>query len=340
MATQGKWILVPGGLKQVSVGSRQYIWGVNGSSQIFDAVGGIAYWSNVAGALSCVSVGADGTVWGVDSTGKIYRRDGSSWTQIPGVLSQISCGSATNVWGVNSARNIFKWVNNGWTPVPGSLANVSVASDGTVWGVDASGNIFRWDGSKWVQVPGTLTQVSCGSASIIWGVNNAGNIFRWTGSTWDVVSGTLANISAAADGTVWGVNSAGNIFYFLPDEPLLISNPALLEKKLEPTETADYGFTVTNVASGVTATNISLTPVYDKKLFDANKIAVSGIPLTVPSLAPGASATLKFTITTNGATVGPYAFYGVNGTYTLTSSDNTINVNSTGGWMNFQVEED
>lgn len=341
MATLGKWVQAPGLLKEISVGTRQYIWGVNPSNMVHNVVGGSAFWAYVPGGLSWVSAGADGSVWGVNPAGNIFRRDGAAWTQIPGTLATISVGKADNVWGLQASGSIFRWNGSGWAPVDGTLANISVASDGTVWGVQASGNIFRWNGSGWVQVPGVLSSVSCGSATHIWGLQASGTIFRWTNGDWEPIPGaSFTNIDVGADGTVWGVTSTGSVFHFLYQEPLLVSSPHLGEKQLEPAESALYTFTVTNVSTGSTASNISLKPLYDASFFSANGITISGLPITIASLAPGQSATPTFTIATKEATVGPYGFYGVDATYTLTTPGNTISINSTGGWMSFQVVED
>jgi len=209
----GVWNVIPGLLKQVSVGAPQHVWGVNSNNDIFRRDG--TTWTHIGGVLKQVSVGCDGTVWGVNPSDQIFRWDNASgWTQIGGNLSQISVGNQLNVWGVNSAGNIFRWNGSGWEEIGGVLTNVSAGCDGTVWGVNGSGNIFRRDYAGWTQISGVLKQVSVGDADNVWGVNAAGATFKWNrgASNWTQMPGILQNVSIASGNTaVWGIQSGDTI---------------------------------------------------------------------------------------------------------------------------------
>jgi hypothetical protein len=47
-------------------------------------------WQKIPGGLKQVSVGSDGTVMGVNSANQIWKYMGGYWKQLPGALTQIS----------------------------------------------------------------------------------------------------------------------------------------------------------------------------------------------------------------------------------------------------------
>lgn len=65
------FIPIEGNLTQVSVGSAQYVMGVNASGNIWRWTGNT--WRQVPGALKWVSVARDGTAWGVNASQNIFR---------------------------------------------------------------------------------------------------------------------------------------------------------------------------------------------------------------------------------------------------------------------------
>lgn len=65
------WATVPGTMRQIGVGSRQYVWAVDTRSRIYYYKGD-GEWQHVPGYLDWVSVGQDGAVWGI-RRGNIYR---------------------------------------------------------------------------------------------------------------------------------------------------------------------------------------------------------------------------------------------------------------------------
>jgi len=212
---QAGWQSIPGGIKQISVGSDGFVMGVNSAGAIFQYAGG-GTWTQVPGGLSQISVGSATQVWGVNSASQVFTYNGNTnaWTLIPGVLSNVSVNASGVVYGVNSSGNIFKYAGNGqWTSIPGSLKQISVGSDGSVWGVQPGGQIFKYNGNgSWTQIPGGLSEISVSSGNLVWGVNSANQVFNYNGNNgWNYVAGTLDDV-AVYNGGVWGTNSSSNVF--------------------------------------------------------------------------------------------------------------------------------
>lgn len=345
------WKDVPGTFKQVSVGTRDQVWGVNSDGILCNFQNGT--WeptagAQITGAVTCVSVAGDGTVWAVNSDGNAYRRQENTWTPVPGdkpgeTLSQISAVSAGEVWGVSSDGDIYQWkAGSGWSSVPGELSWVSAAEGGTVWGVSPDGKILRRDRDKdnketWTTIPGgKLSQISVGSASKVYGVNAEGAIFRWTGRDWGKVDGTVGSLAVASDGTLWGVKPDGGVQYYLHAAPLVVSGPRLSEEALEQGGTAPYQFSVTNTAPGTVLTDLKLKLRYDEKLFEG--ITVQTLENVPAELAYGRTVTLYVKLTATAQTKpGPYGFFGVDAEYTVNPTDSVPVSSDAGGWMTFNV---
>ena len=60
-----------GTLKEIGVGGKGIIWGVNNKDEIFKLVG--RAWKKFSGALKVIDVGPNGKPWGVNSKGEIYK---------------------------------------------------------------------------------------------------------------------------------------------------------------------------------------------------------------------------------------------------------------------------
>ena len=345
------WKDVPGKLKQVSVGTRDQVWGVNSDGNIRNFRNGT--WetppgAQIAGSITCVSVAEDGAVWAVNSDGNVYRRDVNAWTPVPTdkvgeKLAQISVRSADEVWGVGSDGDVYQWTkDSSWNPVPGDeLAWVSAAQDGTVWGVSPDGRILHRDRDKdketWTTISGgKLSKISVGSASRVYGVNAEGAIFRWTGRDWGKVDGTLGSVAVATDGTLWGVKPDGGVQYYLHAAPLVVSGPRLSEEALEQGGTAPYQFSVTNTAPGTVLTDLKLQLRYDEKLFEG--ITVQKLENVPAELVYGRTVTLYVKLTATARTKpGPYGFFGVDAEYTVNPTDSVPVSSDSGGWMTFNV---
>ena len=120
--TSGKWVKVPGKLKDISVGVNA-VWGANKLNDIYMKTEKSG-WKRITGKLMQVRVviiclqiqtlvlqvsvsgSNDSVVWGVAPNKKIYRWTGSKWENVAGGLVMVSCGDA-GVWGVWTDNSIF-----------------------------------------------------------------------------------------------------------------------------------------------------------------------------------------------------------------------------------------
>ena len=149
----GNWKKVNGKLIHVTSGGSG-TWGVNSKSQIYYYRG---RWIRVPGGLKQIDSGPLGIVCGVNTADNIYcrtgittaRRNGRSWTRVPGKLKYISCG-ALGHWGVNKANNIYfrygvkpgRPQGTRWKHVGGKLHQIESGPDGAVWGVHLYSGVY------------------------------------------------------------------------------------------------------------------------------------------------------------------------------------------------------
>ena len=149
----GNWKKVGGKLKHVSSGGCG-TWGVSSNDQIWYYRG---RWIRVPGGLKQIDSGPRRIACGVNKADNIYCRTGitgarpygKGWVRVPGKLKYISCG-AFGHWGVNKRNDIFfrYGVNPGkpqgtkWKHVPGKLHQIESGPDGAVWGVNLVTGIY------------------------------------------------------------------------------------------------------------------------------------------------------------------------------------------------------
>ena len=188
-------------------------WAVDRVGAIYRLSGG--QWTVIPGVLKQVSVGQDGAVWGVNPGDSIYRRQGDGWVQVEGQLMQVSVGNAQNVWGVNAIGAIYQRVGDGWAQIslPKAARHICAASDGTVWAVDVDYGLWIRTGTTWRNVGGQVQRIVVGSATRIWGVNATQNAFRFNpaNESWDQLPGTINQATMSADGEVWGLTNADEL---------------------------------------------------------------------------------------------------------------------------------
>jgi virginiamycin B lyase len=191
----GGWEYLPGpAMTQVSIGADGTVWGLENTLNNVRRWNGSG-WEVIPGQLKQISVGSAQNIWGVNNANQIFRRVGDGWQRMPGALTQVSAAADGTVWGVTDAGNIYQWTGSAWQHVPGQLKHISVGSAQHVWGVNFSDIIFRRNGSAWESLGGYLKQVSVNADGDMWGVNAADQIFHRVGSGWDRIGGLLVNIS-------------------------------------------------------------------------------------------------------------------------------------------------
>jgi hypothetical protein len=145
-----KWTKVEGLLKQISVGSKTDIWGVNAYNEVWQVT--TAGWKLQPGRMTHVAVAkGGGAVVAIDAQGTPYQWDGiNKWNRMPNAptaLTKIEIGRPGNIWGLGKFGEIYQWMPswNGWRTANanGALKNISVGIDGTIGGVDLSGKAVR-----------------------------------------------------------------------------------------------------------------------------------------------------------------------------------------------------
>lgn len=150
------WELIPGSLKQVSVGTSG-VWGVNYADEIYrwhgDQRTGPGYFEKIAGSLKMVASGKN-SVWGVNAKNKIYRWRGGSgtgntWDLIGGSLVQIDVGDVA--CGVNAQGQIWRRLpgsgtGNTWERLgtKSDFKYVSIAEHGVLYALDTADQIWLY----------------------------------------------------------------------------------------------------------------------------------------------------------------------------------------------------
>ena len=65
-------------MKYVTVGYHGKVWGIAVNQQIYYRNGVEGIWTNVAGSLRQIEIGKKDNVWGVNSYNSLFKRDGGS----------------------------------------------------------------------------------------------------------------------------------------------------------------------------------------------------------------------------------------------------------------------
>lgn len=169
------------------------VWGVNRVNQIFRWQGGENTgddWELIPGNLKQVSVGTSG-VWGVDGTNKVFRwngdqRTGSGCFDLIGGTRKMVASGKNSVWGLNAQNQIFRWnggagTGNTWTHIAGSLVQIDVGN--VACGVNSQGQVLRWNGTgnTWQKL-GTKSNfkyVSIAEHGVIFAISTLDEIWHW-----------------------------------------------------------------------------------------------------------------------------------------------------------------
>lgn len=135
------WTQIPGSLNNISI-SKGKLYGINSNNDIFYCDNyKIGKWIQLPGKLKQIYADENGTtIVGVNSSNNIFYADTNInsnpiWTQISGSLKNISISKGV-LYGVNSNDDIFYCANykNGgiWIQVPGKLMQVSLSSNDVI----------------------------------------------------------------------------------------------------------------------------------------------------------------------------------------------------------------
>eukprot|EP01121_Diplochlamys_sp_Union-15-3_P005545 TRINITY_DN1588_c0_g1_i4.p1 TRINITY_DN1588_c0_g1~~TRINITY_DN1588_c0_g1_i4.p1 ORF type:complete len:512 (-),score=112.27 TRINITY_DN1588_c0_g1_i4:1358-2893(-) len=141
------WTLVPGAtVKDISVGSKQYIWGVDEHDHPVRWNG--VYFARIGKEkITTLSVGRDGSVWAIPK--KKYGKqvlvwEGDSWVSVKAKFTYISVVSSDIIWAVDKKMRTFKYeaATKAWTPDTAKFCLISASAD-DVWGIDEKSGIWR-----------------------------------------------------------------------------------------------------------------------------------------------------------------------------------------------------
>jgi len=239
---------MPGALKDISVGNKNLIWGIqrDGTVVSWDIIN--EKWTPIPNDLKLekVCVAIDGTVWGITPANvtpkKRIRRwisKTKKWQVVDGGIQQISVGNKQNknVWAINLQGKVFnnpryrrrRWT---WSKVPGKLKQLSVGIDGYVWGINTSNIIYQWNKGKkawdlvdnytWNKATKTwelnkdfrLNQLSVKGRWNLWGVDPTGTVYSMTSmkKQWYHIANNFRQVSIDPLSNAWGIGMDGNTY--------------------------------------------------------------------------------------------------------------------------------
>lgn len=236
--------VMPGACQQISVGSAEYIWCLNGVAvytgsqfdgyQIFQWQPATSTWKLIPGALTRIAVGSDGSVWGINWQQEIFKWDSvnNKWDRMPGAAAQIVISTENVVWVLNSAGVPFYWSTtyNDWQQAllqDGLTSLLSIASNGNgkVWGVATQNPPLpvrtpaQWNGNEFVNqaLPGSAVAESIWvgiddeEEDIIIAIDAAALAYQFLSGGWSQNIPTAPNASSGGqqfvgnDGSVWSI---------------------------------------------------------------------------------------------------------------------------------------
>jgi len=264
--SSGQKTRIPGILSTISASEDGTVMGTDRNSCIWQWLG--ANWQQIGGRLYQISVGTKNEIWGIspgDSVWK-YELQARRWRRMPGYLRFVSVGEDGEVWGINRKGDCLRWTAGSWRNSNLSNAQmVTVGSKNSVWALANGGKLYQFQGDKWNDysewgsfkyaevtdnclyaidnnnnvktslltnsskpmlsapaipnniVGGKLRYVAC-SSTTIWGIDEENKIWRRKPDEkrWFSVPGQLKNIDVGADGETWGVNKFKQIFRWNP----------------------------------------------------------------------------------------------------------------------------
>jgi hypothetical protein len=242
----------PGSLRQISVGNRLTVWGINDASDVFEFnrdTGVFEPRSQTVpgGKLELVSAAQGGGVWGINASSDVFQLDLDTklFQQVPGLkLRIIRAGGTGGAWGINADSDVFTLENLTFQKIDDIKLNIiSVGPHCNPWGINADSDVFRWhvelDQPVFLPVPGQkLTSIAVGDDAPfdtppfaeVWGLNvrppngviTLHDIFHFdpdftttpTSGLFFQKAGELLMIAASVDAGVWGINAFHDVFFF------------------------------------------------------------------------------------------------------------------------------
>jgi hypothetical protein len=205
------------------------VWGVNDHNEVLRWNSSTNEFEVMPGILKQVSIGTDGEVWGVNPADDVFRWTGSQWQQVQGMkLKQLSVRNGQEVWGVDADNHLFRWTGSAWEPIGFTTAFVSAGADGTVWGIGGpgTGGVIQTI-STWLADHQLIALESTGSNlkriwvtdwHRQWAIDDNAQLFRRTEEMgeppqWQHFDGkNYIDVAEAANGELWRLDSNGTLF--------------------------------------------------------------------------------------------------------------------------------
>jgi len=226
--TNGEWEQIPGSLTQISVGTDDFVYGVNMNDN--DRIVrcrkpcDTGQWETIPGKL--VSINAKDPsiskwIWGTNRQNAVFRCpapcSNGQWQQIKGSLKQVALGKQRN-YGINTNNDIYRCDqpcgNSLWEVVPGKMSGLSTDNDAIqemLYGVNPQQELWTCQGpcsdGRWEKRNIGTTQgfnnVDVGYQSWMYGMDSQNRIWRCqkpcTNGEWERVPGSLSFSSVSTE---------------------------------------------------------------------------------------------------------------------------------------------
>jgi hypothetical protein len=105
----GKWILLPGQLKQVAVVNKSNIWGIGLDNNVYQFNGSV--WTKVGVNVDAIAAGSDGTVLVANNANQSIWQYVSvnNWVSVPGSMKALAIVKANSYYGIGLDNNAYSF---------------------------------------------------------------------------------------------------------------------------------------------------------------------------------------------------------------------------------------
>lgn len=101
-------------------------------------------WKNFMGHLKQVSVGSKNNIWGIDNFGSPWHYDGLSWSKEEGTFKHVSAAKDGSVAAVTDKGGLVIRSGKTWVKAPGKdLEIVSIQQKGSFWALTTDGSVWK-----------------------------------------------------------------------------------------------------------------------------------------------------------------------------------------------------
>jgi len=173
-----KWKMTPGKLNTISVGSMNYIIGLDDKGQMWKFDLEKMNWNKLIGKAEEVSVGEDGIVYITNENHEVLFYKNGKWVNEHIKLFKVVAVNRNKVWGITLNGQVVQKLDGIWEIMPGKLNDLDVSSMKLAVGIKSNQTFWIWNGNKWRRIPGRLNQVTLSGRRNIWALNTEGNLYH------------------------------------------------------------------------------------------------------------------------------------------------------------------